>query len=383
MAGMNTRVQRYLLYLGLAALLLAAFWWLTREAPVDVGVATVARGKVESSVANTRAGTVNACRRAKLAPVIGGQIASLPVREGEHVAKDQILLELWNRDLVAEVSLAEHDDRASHARADEACTIAAVAQREANRYKQLREQGLASAEDSERALGDAKAKQAACEAVKSMTLVSESRIEVARAALERTRLRAPFDGTIAEINGELGEVVTPSPIGIPTLPAVDLIDNQCLYVTAPIDEVDAPSIRAGMPVRITLDAFSKQPFNGDVRRVAPYVLDVEKQARTVDIEANFTGNGERLAQLLPGYSADVEIILDSRDNVLRIPTEALLENNRVLVFDKDELVGREVKTGIANWRYTEITAGLTEGEQVVTTIDRKGVEAGVRARIAR
>ena len=60
-------------------------------------------------------------------------------------------------------------------------------------------------------------------------------------------LTAPFDGVVAEVNAELGEYVTPSPPGIPTPPAVDLIDDRCLYVTAPIDEVDAPEIRTGMP----------------------------------------------------------------------------------------------------------------------------------------
>jgi HlyD family secretion protein len=379
---MNARVQRYLLYLGLIAILATGIWWLTRAEPVEVNVATVDRGRVESSVANTRAGTVNACRRAKLAPVIGGQIASLPVREGEQVEKDQILLELWNKDLAAQLLLAEHEARASRARAEQSCTVADVAQRRATRLQKLNEKGLASAEDTDEAIGQARSTAAACEAEKTMTRVNEARIEVARAALERTQLRAPFDGTIAEINGELGEVVTPSPIGIPTLPAVDIIDRQCLYVTAPIDEVDAPSIRAGMPVRITLDAFSDEPFAGTVRRVAPYVLDVEKQARTVDIEVDFTGNGERLTALLPGYSADVEIILDTSDNVLRIPSEALLENRRVLVYRDGLLEEQHVSTGVANWRYAEVTEGLSEGEQVVTSIDRKGVEAGVRARLA-
>ena len=77
----------------------------------------------------------------------------------------------------------------------------------------------------------------------------------ARAALDKTRLTAPFGGTVAEINGELGEFVTPSPIGVPTPPAVDLIDTTSLYVSAPIDEVDAPDIRADMAAHISLDAF--------------------------------------------------------------------------------------------------------------------------------
>ena len=75
----------------------------------------------------------------------------------------------------------------------------------------------------------------------------------------RTVLVAPFDGTVAKIVGEVGEYSTPSPPGVPTPPAIDLIDESCLYVTAPMDEVDAPKMRAGQPVRITLDALPGSP----------------------------------------------------------------------------------------------------------------------------
>jgi HlyD family secretion protein len=108
----------------------------------------------------------------------------------------------------------------------------------------------------------------------------------------RMVLYAPFDGTVAKIVGELGEYSTPSPPGVPTPPAIDLIDETCLYVKAPMDEVDAPKIQAGLPVRVSLDALPKQPLPGKVRRVAPYVLAVEKQARTVDVEVDFERPGE-------------------------------------------------------------------------------------------
>ena len=68
---------------------------------------------------------------------------------------------------------------------------------------------------------------------------------------------------IAKVNGELGEFVTPSPVGIPTPPTVDLIDGSCLYISAPIDEVDAPRVQAGLKARISLDAFPNQTFPGD------------------------------------------------------------------------------------------------------------------------
>ena len=115
-------------------------------------------------------------------------------------------------------------------------------------------------------------------------------------------------------------------------------------------------------------------FKGKVRRVAPYVLDLEKQARTVEVEAAFTDQAET-DNLLPGYSADIEVILDSRANVLRVPTEAVLEGHRVLVYDPQsgELQERQFKPGLANWKYTEISSGLNEGELVVVSVERKGV----------
>lgn len=172
----------------------------------------------------------------------------------------------------------------------------------------------------------------------------------------------------------------PSPPGIPTPPAIDLIDDTCLDVTAPIDEVDVPRVRLGEPAYITLEAFPGQRFAGRVRRVAPYVVDVEKQARTVDVEVEFA-NREDAKALLVGYSADVEIVLDSRDDVLRIPTQALLEGNRVLVFSGNPgiLEERPVQPGISNWKFTEVRSGLRQGEKVVLSVERKGVVPGARA----
>ena len=85
---------------------------------------------------------------------------------------------------------------------------------------------------------------------------------------------------------------------------------------------------------MTLDAFGERRFEGRVRRIADYVLDVEKQARTVDVEVEFV-DPEDIEQLLAGYSADVEIILDVRKDTLRIPTEAVIDGDRVYVFVPD------------------------------------------------
>jgi HlyD family secretion protein len=157
------------------------------------------------------------------------------------------------------------------------------------------------------------------------------------------------------------------------------MDISCVYASAPIDEVDAPGIAIGMPVRIALDAFPERRFDGRVRRIAPYVLDREKQARTVDVEVDFDVPAE-CDCLLPGYSADIEIILQARPEVLRIPTEAILEGNKVYLLTADNLLAsRSITAGLTNWSWTEVTEGLRQGDRIVTSVDREGVEAGAPA----
>jgi HlyD family secretion protein len=73
------------------------------------------------------------------------------------------------------------------------------------------------------------------------------------------------------------------------------------------------------------------------------------------------------------------VILDARDDVLRIPSYALLEGGRVLVLEGDELAEKPVVAGLRNWEFTEITEGLHEGDRVVTSLDRPEVKKGARA----
>lgn len=375
-------VKRYKIPLILTVIVVIGamiFIWLGRTKPVEVTVKSVGYGLVQDTVANTRAGTIKACRRAGISPSIGGQIASLPVKEGDEVKAGDVLMELWNDDLLAQLEQASSEAKAVEALARQACIMAEVARREAGRLKRLKKDNLTSEEAADKADGEARAQQSACNAALAENEVSKARIQVVHAELERTRLKAPFAGIVAEVNGEVGEFVTPSPVGIPTPPTVDLVDVSCLYVSAPIDEVDAPEIRVGMPVNISLDAMAGQLFEGSVRRIAPYVLELEKQARTVDVEVDFLCP-EDCRGMLPGYSADIEVILDEREAALRIPTEAILEGNKVLLLTGDEILEeREISTGLSNWDWTEVTGGLAEGQEVVLSVEREGVGSGVPA----
>ena len=377
---MIKRNKHLLIFAAVVVTIVLTLLYSTRPKPVKVLVEAVEIDSIEETVANTRAGTVKACRRAQMAPAMGGQIASLPVKEGDIVKQGDILLELWNDDLRAEVGLARSEAKAAKARAESVCVQADISEKNAKRKTDLRKTQAISEELVDQAVATAKSQRADCVASRTSATVSDERIGVAEALLERTMLKAPFDGVIVEMNGEIGEYVTPSPPGIATLPAIDMVDRSCFYVIAPIDEVDAPKIRPDMKARITLDAFKDRRFPAKVRRVADYVLDREKQARTVDIEVIFD-NPDDMLEMLPGYSADAEVILKTRDNVLRVPTETIIDKQQVYVFNFDDqsLELRDVKTGLSNWDHTEIISGLEQGELVVVSVDRKGVEDGAFA----
>tara|TARA_Y100001970_G_scaffold183419_1_gene223093 strand:- start:227 stop:1363 length:1137 start_codon:yes stop_codon:yes gene_type:complete len=349
----------------IVVIVLFSFMFAGEEKPIKVLSVKPEIRNVEKTVSNTRAGTIDACRRSKMSPAAAGQISVLHVKEGDSVKEGDILLELWNKETKARVTASERSS-------DQACIVSAKAERDASRANELYSKGLTSEEAKETAVANAESTMAACNA-------AVAQVEVTRASLERTMLIAPFDGIVAEIEGKLGEYVTPSPVGVATKPTLDLIDNTCLYIKAPIDEIDAPDVRSGMKAKITMDAFGEEEFLATVTRVAPYVLDLERQARTVEIEATFDNPQN---YLLPGYSADVTVIIDTSQQTLGLPTQAIMRGDNVYVIgENNKIAKRQLETGLSNWEFTEVLSGLGLDDRIVLSVDRAGVKGGVTVEV--
>jgi len=351
-----------------------------RPKPVPVTVHRVETGRVEDTVVNSRAGTVESRLRSKMSPGIAGLVVAIPTRKGAHVKKGDVLLRIDDHEYKAQAELAQRALEAARAVAEQARSEAENAERQWKRTQELARQQVVSDTAMDQDHTGALTTQAALVAAQARIQEAEASLEVARATLEKTVITAPFDGVVLDVTTEVGEWISPSPPGVPIPPVLDLIDPTALYVSAPIDEADVARLRTGLPVRITLDAFRGRSFQGKLTYISSYVETRQEQNRTLRVEAEFEER-QLPPNLLPGLSADVEIILDARDNVLRIPTYALLENNRVLLVQNDRLVERKVTTGLHNWSFTEITSGLSAGDQVVVSLDRPEVKAGARVTV--
>jgi HlyD family secretion protein len=345
--------------------------------PVPVTVYRVGIGRVEDTVVNSRAGTIKSRRRAKMSPGIPGLVTEIAVKKGSRVKQGDMLLQLDDSEHRAQVQLARSALEEARSAMQQTQLEAEQAQRDWKRTQALATNEVLPANLMDRDRTRALTTEAACAGARARIQEREAALEAAKATLAKTTMKAPFDGVVLDVTTEVGEWISPSPPGVFIPPVVDLIDPAALYLSAPIDEADVARIKTGLPVRITLDAFRGKSFAGTLTYASSYVETRQEQNRTLEVEAVFTDN-PLPANLLPGLSADLEVILDARDNALRIPTYALLEGSRVMVIHEERLVERPVRTGLHNWKYTEIASGLAQGERVVVSLDRPEVKPGAR-----
>jgi HlyD family secretion protein len=367
-----------LVVVAIVALLVALRYTVFAPDAVEVRTAAVERGRVEETVTNTRAGTVKVRRRAELSPQMGGLVVALPHREGDRVEAGELVVALDDRAQRAELESARAAVTAALAQADEACLAADLAEKELTRVKALHARGIASEQNLDLLRSERDRTRAGCAAARAAVGQAESTVGVVEVQLAFTELRAPFAGTVAELSTEVGEYITPSPPGLPIPPVIDLLDPASIYISAPIDEVDAERIQVGQTARVTVDSRPDTSLMGSVVRVAPYVLDVLEQNRTVEVEVELA-DPAAMTGVLPGTSADVELILDQREDVLRIPASAVAEGGEVLVLTGGLLEQRSIEVGLRNWRFAEVRSGLEVGERVVVVRNSPEIKAGALA----
>jgi len=375
-------VRRGLVLAGIAAVAIGLRLTYFRAAPIPITVAQVETGRVEELVTNNRAGTVTARRRASLTPEIGGVIVRIPVKEGDEVVRGQMLLALADAELRAQLALRERALDATHATVTQACAEADLAGRNLERTRRLAAERLVAAQALDQAESQSVVSTASCASAKARVVETAAGVDVARVALSKSILRAPFDGVVSRVSARVGEWMSPSMLGALTpAPAIELVDPRSIYVRAPLDEVDAGKVRKGLPVRVTMDAFPGRSFPGHVGYVSGVVSEAQQQNRTFDVDVELD-DPAFARTLLPGTSADLEIVLRSRDGALRIPTSAILQGGRVLVVRGETLASVPIRTGLSNWETTQVVDGLSAGDRVVVSLDRLEVREGARVTVA-
>jgi HlyD family secretion protein len=371
---MRLRARWWLIAAGLVVLVVLLRFTVLKPRPIDVEVARVSRGLVEDAVTNSQAGTVKARLRARVGAERAGRIASIPGREGTQVRRGQVLLVLDESTARTQLEAARRDLEAAHAAAEVSRAAATLARQQFDRTKTLFQSSLISQGEMDQAKSRFEGSVAEQQGAEAHEQRARAAVRLAQDELDHMRVLAPFDGVVSQRMVEVGESV------VPGQPVLEVVSLDRLYVSAPLDEIDTGRVHEGLPARVTLDPYRGRIWQGFVTRVSPVVNDVREQNRTLEVKVEMKPDPSAPTPK-PGTSADVEIILDQRDHVLRVPTNAVIEGKRVLVIENGQAVSRDVKAGLKNWDWTEVTDGLTEGRLVITSLEKQGVKPGARVAV--
>jgi HlyD family secretion protein len=345
-----------------------------RPTPIEVEVITASPGLVEDTVTNSQAGTVRSRFRSRLGAERSGRVVRIPSREGTVVASGDLLVLLDTSTAQRKLELSKRDLDVAEASAEAAKAVLAYQETEYERTIDLSGRGVVSQETMDQVKSRYDGARADEMAAQARLASARANVHLAQNDLDHMRVLAPFDGVIAARLVEVGESV------IPGQPVIEIVDPDSLYVSAGIDEIDIGRVRERLPARVTLDPYRGEVWMGEVSRVYPVVDDQQEQNRVLQVEVEIQRDPSK-PRPRPGTSADVTIIVDKRHDVLRVPTIAVLEGRRVLVAQDGEAVERQVTIGLRNWDWTEVQGGLQEGEQVITSLDRQGVQKGAHVAV--
>ena len=387
-----------------APLFYYGYW---REDVIAVTTATLGHGRVEYTVSAISAGTVTPKLESMVASALMGKIKSIPQKEGARVKEGDLLIEMEHAEFDAQVELAEANLRAGQfkleqakigarianevatTRSSQAAAQLAQAERNLERIQALLDQKAISQSEMDKvnlAYRVAEEDHAAALANQQQNLVRqeeiksaeagiqqlESAVDVARESRDKAFVRAPFEGVIAKVNVEVGEAVA---MGMPLL---KLVEDSDFFVKAPFDEANASQILIGQKARVNVDAYRGTDFPGEVTFISPTVTLNPDLSRTLDIDVRIAEGKDKF---VAGMSADVVIIVQKKEDVLFVPSEALVREETAYVVENGRAVRREVKVGIGNTYTREVLGGLKEGEALITSVTEKGLRDGARVRV--
>jgi len=317
---------------------------------VKVEVSRVARGTIEEIV--SAPGEIQAKEERKINSEVTAEVIKLLVEEGDWVEKGQTLVKLDSTEQFAAYQRALANVGAQRADLE-------FRKEQLRRKKELYKKGLISRENFE---------NIATEVELSASTLENARTELGRAkrSLERTTVRSPIPGTVMDINKEEGEVVVAGTMNNPGSVLLTVSDLEEMEMVADVNESEIPLVSIGDTARITVDAFADTVFIGTVYYKAsmPKATNVSE---AVDFEVNISIPHH--PGMLPGMSANCEIVTAKKDSVIRVPLQSLVakdKENGVYKIEEGKTKFIAVKTGITEAMWVEIKEGLKEDDIIVS-----------------
>jgi len=367
---------------------------------VEVRIEPVIRRDLVASV--TASGQVQPHTKVDMSADISGRIITLAVKEGQSVAKGQLLVQIDPATYQAAVERSQAALSAAKAQAIQAQATEQQADRTYERSAQIKKANaqLISDEQLEQLHTTLDVARATSQAAQFQVEQAAAALRDDESNLSKTTIRAPMSGKITRLIVEQGETAIQGTLNKDAATLLTISDMSVLETKVKVDETDVAHIQLGDSAIVQFDAFPDTTFRGRVTKIA------NSSMKTPGAVANATSTDQAVdyevtIQLLnpptdsrPDFSATAKVITDTRAHVLAIPIIALTvrENEKVINGDSavtlgratpvkdvgkrdvegvfvvgadDRVTFRPVKVGIAGDKYFEVESGLRENERIV------------------
>jgi HlyD family secretion protein len=369
--------RRWIGWLVLAVLVIASgagvWWWLARERPIEVEIATVSSRQAGSQAAVLNAtGYVTARRRATVSSKITGKVVQVNIEEGMAVREGQVLARLDDETQRASVALAEAQAEAARRNVNESEVRLNEARVNLARLTKLVGVGYSTAAEVDAARAAADSLDARIRASREQVRVAERQIALERTNLDSTIIRAPFAGVVISKDAQPGEMVSPVSAGggFTRTGIGTIVDMRSLEIEVDVNESYINRVKPEQAVTAVLDAY---PDFQIPARVITTIPSADRQKATVLVRIGFM---ELDPRILPDMGVKVTFLRDSEDAapaarpVTLVPKGAIKTDGKqsyVFVVVNDRVDRRAITTGGADGDRVEVIGGLNAGERVVVS----------------
>lgn len=402
--------MRALLIIAVLLVLIVSLISVRNLKQVDVKSETVKRQSLTMSVTATSTGTIKSDNEAKITAQRAGRLEKLTVDEGDHVKSGGVVAEIDKEEAYYNLQMAEASLRKAEfilnqlisnhnsfkvdveKNIERAKATFLEVESRLKRFTGLKEKEYVSEMDMEAVqkeydvakanLGSAIAARDQVKARAEELKAQEANIKEANNHLAISKLNSQYSFITSPISGivtsrpvRLGEGVTKGSV------IATVVSTDSLYIEAFIDEADVAKAKTGQKVNIIMDAYPERVFTGEVYRISPVVLGGKQETRTFEVRTRFK---DIPPVIKPGMSADIEIIVESIENALVIPSQSLFEKEgRKFVYIVRDSRARLVRIEIGrfNWNFTEVKSGIKEGDEVVVNTGAAELKDGIRVRM--
>lgn len=366
-----------------------------KDPGITVQTEKAARRDITQLVSAT--GIINPVYLVAITPEVTGEIVELPIKEGDRVKKNQLLIRIKPDSYAAQRDRAKANLESAQATLQMKKVEMNFIESNFKRTQELFRSGFTNQQELDKMKADLDSSRAQLEAQQGYVQQAQAALKESGESLNKTAIYSPMDGTVSKLNVELGERVLGSGFsqGTNLMTVADLGKMEAIV---DVDENDVVLVSIGDTAKIELDAFKNKVYNGVVTEIAnsakTTAMGTQEEVVNFAIKIALSDFNP---QVRPGMSCNADIEVETKDNVLTVPIQSVTARSAeeaaagatpdssrelivgkaskkkqskpkevVFVLDKNTVAMKEVKIGISDNEYIEVISGLKEGEEVVS-----------------